>query len=53
MKIKIPVVTAFSDSDLVKKHIKQAKTKSDEAVVTFDYMGIKKEYIIRFVQDKK
>lgn len=50
---KIPVVTALSDSDLVKKHIKQAKTASDEAVVTFDFMGIKKEYIIRFVQDKK
>lgn len=45
---ELPKVTAFSDNAQVKTDIKQAENKSDEAVVTFDYLGLKKKYVIKF-----
>lgn len=45
----VPTIDASSECDDVSIDIKQAKSLSEESVVTFTYNGVEKHYIIRFV----
>lgn len=45
---KIPVIKAFSDNKDVEINIKQAESVSDDAIVMFNYHGVKKIYVIDF-----